>query len=641
MAAQPHPGTQAPAGPDPLASEEDPAQPARAKGNLRAVDETIVWLLIAVPLAMVMARLLALPGVAAGQWPVFRELAGLGEALNAAVTLQWVPAADRPKVSYLLLLPTATLLIVIARLTFGLRVLGFRSILVAVGFAEVGVWASLMVILLVVGTIVLLRPSMRRIRLPLYARTSLTLGLTACLTVGFLMVGAWQRSELVWSLAFFPIIILAMMAEAIAGTLDTHNPVTAAWRLGWTLVLAFILFFLMSTPAVPELLMRAPELMVLQLALIVVVSEFFDLRLLQDWQSQAHALALRVAPLLASSQLPRRRRVAIVRNRSHHGTIGRLGPEAHADDSMRSVQHLVDALRDRGYSVKVFEGDMTLLRELRKFLPPHPRTGAPGGVVLNVSAGIQGHGCQLHVPGMLEMAGIAYTGPDPNALARLSDRCMLLLALQHAGLRAPAFRMLDRSDRPADAFPLIVGPRYDKHHMAVVVRTNRALAAAVARFISHGLTHLVCEQAVEGEEFVAMVVGNRELRCLPLLRKADARAASECPARIENDLAERIRHVAMQAYRAAGCRDYACITICLPADGEPWVTDVRVQDILGRRSAAGTIAAAAGIHWGGLVSDVVELAAYRNEVEWTQAAEEGELQPSPGNPPAAIGGTAS
>ena len=85
---------------------------------------------------------------------------------------------------------------------------------------------------------------------------------------------------------------------------------------------------------------------------------------------------------------------------------------------MSSVQHVVDALRQQGYKVKVFEGDLTLLHELQSFLAPHPRTGAPGGVVLNLSAGIQGRGRFGHVPAMLEMAGVAYSGPDPIAHTR-------------------------------------------------------------------------------------------------------------------------------------------------------------------------------------------------------------------------------
>jgi hypothetical protein len=77
---------------------------------------------------------------------------------------------------------------------------------------------------------------------------------------------------------------------------------------------------------------------------------------------------------------------------------------------------------------------MTLLRELRKFLPPHPRTGAPGGGVLNMSNGIQGVGRRAHVPSLMEMAGVAHTGADTLTEACLCDRFALLTRLKAHGL---------------------------------------------------------------------------------------------------------------------------------------------------------------------------------------------------------------
>ena len=134
-------------------------------------------------------------------WPLLDILGQFGAMLNHTLTLTWVPHSDLDTVVYLLLLPTAALLISIMRLTFGLRVLGYRSVLVAVGFYEIGILPSLMVIAVVVGVIILLRPTMQRVRLPLYARVSIVLSVTACVLVSSLFIGSWLRSEWIWSLA--------------------------------------------------------------------------------------------------------------------------------------------------------------------------------------------------------------------------------------------------------------------------------------------------------------------------------------------------------------------------------------------------------------------------------------------------------
>ena len=587
----------------------------RPKGYLNQWGLVLLMLLATTTLLMALARMFAAPGVAMPDFVLLQELRQFGAMLNDRLTLEWVPPADRNVVTYLLLLPTAALLITIARLTFGLRVLGYRSILIAAGFQEIGIVPSLVVMTAVLGIIALLRPTMRRVRLPLYARVSMILSITACMMVAALFLGPWLRSELIWSLAFFPVIILAMMAESIAGTLDQHNAATAIWRLGWTLVVALLLFALMNSPAVLNIAMRFPELMVTQLVAIVLVSEYLDLRLFQDWQS--HGLARAVSGWFGFNFPARKARVAVVRNRWHHGVISRIGPAAQAKSQVSSVQYLVDALRDEGYSVKVFEGDMDLPRELWKFLPPNPRTGAPGGVVLNLASGIQGHGRFSHVPAMLELAGVAYTGPDPIGHARLQDRFALLSLLQQSGVPVPPFRLLDsESDMPPAglAFPMLVRPCNDTEVAATLVKTPDDLGKAVKRMLRSGQQMLIEHYHAE-PEFRVTLVGNESVDCLPLMQIEAAGKKRTCPAAIDEALADRIRACARRAYAITGCRDYARIDLRLDAAGEPRIVGIHAQEILARKGSVAAMIEAAGMGWGGFARIIVELAAARNGAE--------------------------
>ncbi len=615
----------------------------RPKGYLSPVGLTVLLSLVAGTLLMVMARLLATPGMPLADWPLLDALSRFGALLDQTLTLAWVPPSNLRKVIYLLLLPSAALLIAIARLTFGLRVFGFRSVLVAVAFHELGVLPSLVVMAAVLGFVVWLRPTMRRVRLPLYARISIILAITACILIAALLVGSWLRSELIWSLAFFPVIILAMMAEAFAGTLDQHSLSSALWRLGWTLVIALLLLALMNSPTVVGALLRFPELMLTQLLAIVLVSEYLDLRLFQDWQSSSNSIAATLSGLLYENpaEMRRKPRVAVVRNRSRHGTIGRLGPAAPDKSRVDSVQHIVDALRDEGYAVKVFEGDMMLLRELRKFLPPHPRTGAPGGVALNLSVGIQGHGRLVHVPAMLEMAGVAYTGPDPIAQARQQDRHTLLSSLQQAGIAvAPFWLLRGPGSAPADlVFPALVSPRHEHATDPISVKTPGGLASAVEQIVARHGQEVLVQARLGGPEFRVTVLGNARVECLPLLRIDSSGRQRECPASIDDALAERIRDCARRAYRAAGCRDYARIDLRLDANGEPCVVGVQAQDILAKKGSVAIMAKAAGLGWGGLARRIVELAAARNGAESAEVSRSNNIVSlASATEPAAFGG---
>ena len=587
----------------------------KPKGYLGSSGLISTLLLASLVMLMILARIFAMPGMLLADWPLLGGLSQLGSVLNNGLTLTWVPVSDRDTVIYLLLLPTAALLISIVRLTLGLRVLGYRSVLIAVGFNEIGILPSLMVIFVVLGIVILMRPSIRRARLPLYARISMVLAITACILVSALFIGSWLRSEWIWSLAFFPVIILAMMAESVAEALERESLASAAWRLTWTIGIALVLFMLMRNLTVLDVLLRFPELMLLQLLSIVLVSEYFDLRLFQGWQNTNFGETVSSVFYKTPDQIHRRPRVAVIRNRSLSGTIGRLGPaapEAQAD----SVQHLVDALRDEGYIVKVVEGDRLLLRELRSFLPPHPHSGIPGGVALNLSTGIQGYCRHTHVPAMLEMAGIAYTGSDPSVHARLEDRFTLFSLLQQAGVSVPPFRLLQSADSPLTdiTFPVLLLPRSDANAV-ISVKTADAIANAIEKIKLNYGSEIVIQSLISGPEFRVAVFGNQKLECLPLLRIDATGQKRECPAPIDDALAARIRECAYSVYRVAGCRDYARIDLRLGDNGTLYAVAIHTQNIFARKGSLASMVKAAGLNWSGLLRHIVELAAARTGAE--------------------------
>jgi D-alanine-D-alanine ligase len=596
------------------------------KGYLSTSDLAVLGLVALLSLLAFTARLLPTPTLNGADGfilgPLLASLLGplssLGHFLDTVITLEWVPITQRHSVIYLMLLPTAALLITLARLTFGLRVLGLRSVLIAVGFQEIGVGPSLVLIAVVLGGIAGIRPWMRRIRLPLYARLSLILALTACMQIFFLLLGSWQRSPVIFNLAFFPVIILALMAEGIAGTLDQKRPATAAWRLGWTLALALLLYALMNFAPFLKLLLRAPELMLLQIVAIVLVSEYLDFRLLQDWQSHTWRLISKYASAMFPMKIEeRKKRVAIVRNKTSHGTIGRLGPQANEAERNASLQHLIDALREQDYTVKIFEGDMTLLRELRKFLPPHPRTGAPGGVVLNMSTGIQGVGRRVHVPSLLEMAGVAYTGADPLTQACLCDRFALLTRLSAHGLPVPDFQLLNfwRTEPPDLPFPMALRGRDDADDTRLIVRTRYEFSGALSRLMADRSRGVLCEAWLEGTMISVGVLGNKRLRCLPIASSTRQGQGLECTATIDEQLAYRCRSMALRTFRAMGCRDFARVDLMLDAHGEPHVTGVHTNTILEKHGAMDIMARAAGLSWVQLIGTIIELAATRCGVD--------------------------
>lgn len=579
----------------------------RPKGNLTKAELTFLLTVAIVPLIVVIVRVLALPDVLSpalrGSW-----FSSLGGELNHMLSLQDVPSGDRSSVLYMLFLPTSALLIALARLTFGIRVIGFRAILISVGFQESGIVPSLILIVVVVAIVMLVRPALRRIRLPHVARLSVIMSIAVVVLITALLVAPWTRSEVLWGVAFFPVIVLGLLAEGIAKTLDNNSGLVAFWRTGMTIGIALLIAGLSQIPLLREIAIQFPELVLTQIVLIIFVAEFLDLRLFQDWDSRLSGVAI---PRLFSQE--EEQRIAIVRNRRKNGIIGTLGVPSESGYSRRDVRRIASVLRGSGHSVERFEGDMTLLSKLREFIPPHPRTGEPGGLVLNLASGIQGESAEGHVPAMLEMAGVAYAGATPVGHVLAGDRSLRAQVLTAAGVRSPEIRVVRRVGDPIDglSFPVVVRPRFGASGKLRVVRDGDALDKAIRRVLRKTQREVLVEQYIAGRRIEVALVGNDELEILPLAEANSDGGVLDCPVRLDPAAAERIHEAARSAFVACACRDAARVSLRLTDSGRVYVTEIQSLGGLGEGGLFECAATAAGLSFEGVLDRILAAATER------------------------------
>src|SRR5262249_31710208 len=103
-------------------------------------------------------------------------------------------------------------------------------------------------------------------------------------------------------------------------------------------------------------------------------------------------------------------KVAVVCNSPRDNAVinpfGRVSPEVYRANTVTLV---IEGLRQGGHDVLRCPGDKTLLASLESWMPGSD-DGTPGGIVFNMAYGIQGDCRYTHVPAMLEMAGVPYTG---------------------------------------------------------------------------------------------------------------------------------------------------------------------------------------------------------------------------------------
>ena len=282
-------------------------------------------------------------------------------------------------------------------------------------------------------------------------------------------------------------------------------------------------------------------------------------------------------------------------------------------DSERTVDALVDALRQGGHRVTFLEGDLRLLDELPKLKPD---------ICFNICEGHFGDSREAHIPTILEMLRIPYTGSKVLTLALTLDKPMTKRVLAFHDIPSPPFQVFERADEPLNddlSFPLFVKPSRQGTGMGIsaqsIVRDEQQLRIQIASLLKDYEEPILVERFVSGRDITVGVVGNlvppvawrlpedeeaprvqRGLYFLPPLEielgtyadeeggiytgRAKVELADKltyvCPALLDEALVEELNWMAAATFRVTGCLDVARVDFRLDeADGNrPYVLEI-------------------------------------------------------------------
>ena len=141
-------------------------------------------------------------------------------------------------------------------------------------------------------------------------------------------------------------------------------------------------------------------------------------------------------------------KIAVVHNIEHSGVINRFGRPNKEMYSRKEIDAFIETLQRDKYQVEEFDGDIYLLYKLKSFLPLIEQNKRPEGLVFNLAYGIQGNSRYAHIPSMLEMAGVPYTGSGPLTHAIALDKEMTKRILDQNGIPTPRFIVIDKETSP-------------------------------------------------------------------------------------------------------------------------------------------------------------------------------------------------
>ncbi|MER9482862.1 hypothetical protein NKI74_26340 [Mesorhizobium sp. M0494] len=323
-------------------------------------------------------------------------------------------------------------------------------------------------------------------------------------------------------------------------------------------------------------------------------------------------------------------RIAVVRNYDHTGVINRFGhhPSPEEYDNRRTVEDVVTALHEGGHETLLCEGDKGLLATLERFMPPDPQA-RPSGIVFNMAYGIQGEHRSTHVPAMLEMAGVPYTGSSPLGHGLALDKVLAKRLLREGGVPTPNFRVMRRGTEGTGhlRFPLVVKSRFEECSLGLqLVHEPAQLKQAVEGIVMQYGQDALVEEYIEGREIYVALLGNEDLEVLPLVERdfgdretrlytwedkqniTGAEPPTICPVQIGSSLGTMLRDVSIATFRTCQCRDFARVDLRIDRFGNPFVLEINALPEISRRSTYALAARTAGHSYSSMVNHILDVA---------------------------------
>lgn len=247
------------------------------------------------------------------------------------------------------------------------------------------------------------------------------------------------------------------------------------------------------------------------------------------------------------------------------------------------------------------------------------------------------------IQGMLELLEIPYTGSGVLASALAMDKVMSKKMLALDGIPVPpGITLRGRSEgeaylgrfRAGEAevlCPAVVKPSRQGSTIGIsIVREPEAMAAALDTAFQYDEEVLV-EKFIEGMEITGPVLGNEDVRPLPLVEivpssgfydyeaKYTAGATDEIvPARLSPELTRQAQELAVRSHRVLGCRSFSRTDMLVGEDGL-YVLEVNTIPGMTPTSLLPRSAEAAGISFAQLVDRMVQLALEGRTLESTPA----------------------
>jgi len=268
-------------------------------------------------------------------------------------------------------------------------------------------------------------------------------------------------------------------------------------------------------------------------------------------------------------------------------------------------------------------------------------------IVFNFAEGLTGVNRESHIPAMLEMLELPYSGSDPLTLGICLDKSRAKEILTYYNIPNAKFLVANQIEDITNLkfdFPLIVKPISEGSSKGIFsssfVKNSKELEEEVKRIIFSYNQPALIEEYLPGREFTVAVLGNgSEAEVLPIVEisyedfpqdvlplysyeakwildsKENKFDVFECPAKLDNQLEEKIKETVLRTYKVLRCRDWSRIDVRLDKNGVPNIIEINplpgIMPDPNENSSFPKAARAAGINYNQLIQSALYSAAKR------------------------------
>jgi D-alanine-D-alanine ligase len=322
-------------------------------------------------------------------------------------------------------------------------------------------------------------------------------------------------------------------------------------------------------------------------------------------------------------------------------------PDAYADfDHIETIDFIRKAVETDGHETAFLMADQNLPFALREYKPD---------ICFNIAEGLGGDAREAHVPAILEMMQIPYTGSRVLTNAISLDKTLTKRIWRDRRLPVAPFQEFiagDESLRPDLNFPLFVKPAREGTGMGVdlkaIVRNESELRERVKWVVDNYNQPALVETFLPGREFTVGIMGRPDIKIytrhpewydkdgfhrFPILELDSSRSVTPnvysqaaksksvgeegapgyfCPAVLEPELVKKLHYLAWRAHILLGALDISRTDIRLDAEGNPRLIEINtLPGLTPDYSDLCLQAKAEGITYTDLILEILYMAASR------------------------------